>query len=165
MKKYRTKPAVVAAVVLDLNNKAIVSDWLGATYYDLNPLGLVVKTPARLMMVALSGEWIIKGAEGEFYYCKDDIFWATYEEVEDCVAMYRTKPAVVEAVRLTKDDELEIRDWLGAAYLDGTDLGLYVTTPTRTLMTAYGEWIIKGADGEFYYCEDAMFQATYEEED
>ena len=29
------------------------------------------------------GDFIIKGIQGEFYPCKPDIFWATYEEVAD----------------------------------------------------------------------------------
>ena len=29
------------------------------------------------------GDWIIKGIEGEFYPCKDTIFQATYEKLED----------------------------------------------------------------------------------
>ena len=28
-----------------------------------------------------SGDWIIRGVQGEFYPCKPDIFKATYEEV------------------------------------------------------------------------------------
>lgn len=32
-------------------------------------------------MLALPGDWVIKGIKGEFYPCKPDIFEATYEEV------------------------------------------------------------------------------------
>jgi len=32
-------------------------------------------------MVALGGDWIIKGIKGEFYPCKPDIFEATYDLV------------------------------------------------------------------------------------
>lgn len=28
------------------------------------------------------GDWVIKGVKGEVYPCKDDVFRATYEEVE-----------------------------------------------------------------------------------
>lgn len=30
-------------------------------------------------MVILKGDWVIRGARGEFYPCKPDIFEATYE--------------------------------------------------------------------------------------
>ena len=32
-------------------------------------------------MIANKGDFIIKGVNGEFYPCKPDIFWKTYEEV------------------------------------------------------------------------------------
>lgn len=32
-------------------------------------------------MVARKGDWIIKGIRGEFYPCKPDIFWQTYEKL------------------------------------------------------------------------------------
>jgi hypothetical protein len=31
---------------------------------------------------ASSGDWIIRGVQGEFYPCKPDIFESTYEAVE-----------------------------------------------------------------------------------
>lgn len=30
---------------------------------------------------ASNGDWIIKGVSGEFYPCKPEIFWKTYESV------------------------------------------------------------------------------------
>ena len=32
--------------------------------------------------VATEGDYVIKGIRGEFYFCKEDIFHETYEEVE-----------------------------------------------------------------------------------
>ncbi len=32
--------------------------------------------------VATEGDYVIKGIHGEFYFCKEDIFNETYEEVE-----------------------------------------------------------------------------------
>ena len=34
--------------------------------------------------VATEGDYVIKGVRGEFYFCKEDIFNETYEEVEFC---------------------------------------------------------------------------------
>jgi hypothetical protein len=33
------------------------------------------------VMSALVGDWIIRGVQGEFYPCRNDIFQATYEQV------------------------------------------------------------------------------------
>ncbi|MFK5257413.1 hypothetical protein [Propionibacterium freudenreichii] len=38
------------------------------------------------VMHARRGDWIIRGVAGEFYPCRDDIFHATYEPVEDGAA-------------------------------------------------------------------------------
>jgi hypothetical protein len=35
------------------------------------------------VMIASAGDWIIRGVAGEFYPCKDSIFQATYEPVEE----------------------------------------------------------------------------------
>ena len=34
--------------------------------------------------VATEGDYVIKGIRGEFYFCKEDIFNETYEEVKFC---------------------------------------------------------------------------------
>lgn len=34
-------------------------------------------------MIAKTGDYIIKGVQGEFYPCKPDIFKETYEKVEE----------------------------------------------------------------------------------
>jgi len=34
-------------------------------------------------MTVSEGDWIIKGINGEFYPCKDDIFQKTYEKVDE----------------------------------------------------------------------------------
>ena len=47
-----------------------------------NPTGeyLQIKT-LEGVMIAIVGDWIIKGVNGEFYPCKLEIFKKTYEEV------------------------------------------------------------------------------------
>lgn len=35
------------------------------------------------VMQAKPGDWVIRGVQGEFYPCRDDIFRATYEAVEE----------------------------------------------------------------------------------
>ena len=43
---------------------------------------LFIKTLEGAMAAGV-GDWIIKGVQGEFYPCKNDIFEATYEEVRN----------------------------------------------------------------------------------
>ena len=44
--------------------------------------GLLINT-LEGTMTARVGDWIIRGVAGELYPCRDDIFQATYEPVED----------------------------------------------------------------------------------
>ncbi len=60
--KYRKKPVVVDAVQLTERTE--------------------VKTLEGIM-VGNPGDWLITGIAGEKYPCRDDIFRATYEKVED----------------------------------------------------------------------------------
>jgi len=59
--KFRKKPVVIEAWQTD---RAVTIETLEGT------------------MVALPGDWIIRGVKGEMYPCKPDIFEATYEPVE-----------------------------------------------------------------------------------
>lgn len=49
-------------------------------------LGAIIATKEGDML-AREGDWIIKGVAGEFYPCKPEIFAATYEPVEDEIAV------------------------------------------------------------------------------
>ena len=87
MKKYRKKPVVIEAC-----------QWNGKTLEDARKfckendlpnfivgsrnakVGLVIPT-LEGDMIASSGDYIIKGINGEYYPCKPDIFHKTYEEV------------------------------------------------------------------------------------
>lgn len=37
----------------------------------------------KVVHIATEGDFIIKGVQGEMYACKPDIFWATYEKVQE----------------------------------------------------------------------------------
>lgn len=62
MAKYRKRPIVIDAVRLTTR--------------------LEIKT-LEGTMVGEAGDWVITGIKGESYPCKDDIFQATYEAVEE----------------------------------------------------------------------------------
>lgn len=59
---------------------------------------------------------------------------------------YRTiKPILVEAVQLKEPIELKIA--------------------TGTVRAKAGDWLIRGANGEYYPCSNAEFNCTYEQLD
>jgi hypothetical protein len=77
---------------------------------------------------------------------------------------FRKKPVVIEARRYTRNG-LEAE--AVAAWCSGvqTDDGLEIETLEGTHLARYGDWIIKGVQGEFYPCKPDIFAATYEPAD
>lgn len=96
MCKYRKKPVVIEAKQWKGNNHREMYDFLtddvdgyiqasGDNFYidhDKVVGGLVIKT-LEGEHIANSGDFIIKGVNGEFYPCKPDIFEKTYEIVNE----------------------------------------------------------------------------------
>jgi len=85
--KYRKRPIVVEAVQW-LNKKIVCPP--GPLWFveaeerdEIQLFGdtLCIKTLEGEMR-ARSGDWIIRGVNGEIYPCKPEIFEATYERVE-----------------------------------------------------------------------------------
>lgn len=62
MEKFRKKPVVIEAYQTDKE--------------------LDIPTLEGIMHANI-GDWIITGVHGEQYPCKPDIFWETYERVEE----------------------------------------------------------------------------------
>lgn len=82
--KYRKKPVVIDAVQFTGDNMEEVDQLLDGQhgfYGPPNPKVVIVTLEGT--MLADPGDWIIKGIQGEFYPCKDEIFRATYEPVSD----------------------------------------------------------------------------------
>lgn len=100
VRKFKKKPVIIEAMFLDADDTPIgggvsandlaharIAGWMFsngfrqfAVHGDEAPYGLAIWT-LEGDMVANPGDWIIRGAQGEFYPCKPDIFSATYEEV------------------------------------------------------------------------------------
>ena len=86
--KYRKKPVVIEAVQWTGSPSTTEADenlFLVRAYHD----GTIRAVRENLIIKALEGEltaqkgdYIICGANGEFYPCKPDIFEKTYELVE-----------------------------------------------------------------------------------
>jgi hypothetical protein len=85
MEKYRKKPVVIEAVQFDgtKDNAEKIKEWTNATIHtsqDRSINNLYIST-LEGVMTASTGDYIIKGVNGEFYPCKPDIFEKTYEKV------------------------------------------------------------------------------------
>lgn len=82
MKKYRKKPIEIEAVQWTGYNAEEIIAYGGGeiTRSMFDDEDLWIDT-LEGVMVASKEDYIIKGVRGEFYPCKPDIFWQTYEEV------------------------------------------------------------------------------------
>ena len=88
--KFRKKPVVIEAMQFDGSKDGVnaVLAWIGL--HGAQALRASATKPEAGIVIptlegnhlASPGDWIIKGVQGEFYPCKPDIFWATYEAVE-----------------------------------------------------------------------------------
>lgn len=75
--------------------------------------------------------------------------------------MYRKKPVVIEAMQYTRNGlkAERVAKWCGGKQ---TDDGIIIHTAEGDMLGNYGDWIIKGVNGEFYPCKPAIFAITYE---
>ncbi|MEM9605861.1 MAG: hypothetical protein AAGA99_00455 [Actinomycetota bacterium] len=90
MPEFQKKPVVIEARQITDSTVAVrLAEWVPNAYvqYVQGPMGL--PDQYRLMIPTLegvmeagTGDWIIKGVQGEFYPCKPDIFEQTYEPLE-----------------------------------------------------------------------------------
>ena len=80
---------------------------------------------------------------------------------------YQKKPVVINAVQYisTNIEELKIlfdETPIVARPIIGYDR-ITIYTLEGKMTARYGDWIIKGIEGEFYPCKPSVFAATYEE--
>lgn len=90
---YRKRPVVVEVMridTLDYDGLCDILKWCGAIPRDNDEVeagvedGPVMTIPTlEGDMDAMDGDWIIKGAAGEFYPVKPEIFEQTYEKFRD----------------------------------------------------------------------------------
>ena len=91
--KYKKKPIIIDAIQFNGLNLEEIKEFVGdKLVYDIIDTAWQVGKgrPHILMKIkTLEGDmnvsemdYIIKGVNGEFYPCKPDIFYKTYEEVE-----------------------------------------------------------------------------------
>ncbi|WP_214771479.1 hypothetical protein [Exiguobacterium sp. s133] len=93
------------------------------------------------------------------------------------VEKYRKKPVVIEAVKL-EDEYKSIVESIEFVYSIGMetsewgmnstvrsvkeDGGFSIETLEGNMFAKFGDYIIKGVQGEFYPCKPDIFEATYE---
>lgn len=79
---------------------------------------------------------------------------------------YRKKPIVIEAMQLNLHNRDKILAFaeghITLAYRDGYLEGAFIDTLEGGVYATYGDYIIKGVDGEFYPCKPSVFEKTYE---
>ncbi|MFQ5921191.1 MAG: hypothetical protein ACE5JV_04150 [Nitrososphaerales archaeon] len=80
MPRFRKKPVEIEAVQFTGENHFEIEAFMEAASHRRVDEKVAIDT-LEGTMVALPGDWIIKGVKGEFYPCKSDIFEATYEPV------------------------------------------------------------------------------------
>ena len=74
---------------------------------------------------------------------------------------YKKRPAVVEAVCLTQSNKEEVKKWLETSYKERVE-GLVITTLEGDMLVFWGDYIVKGAVGEFYPVKRDIFHITYD---
>ena len=83
MTKYRKKPVVIEAYQLTADTMVHIVRWMdGKCKWIEDQIALIIPTLEGNMQ-ANNGDYIIKGINGEFYPCREDIFLKTYEKVEE----------------------------------------------------------------------------------
>lgn len=79
---------------------------------------------------------------------------------------FKTKPVIVEAIQLTRDNIKEIKSLVGHHnYTEKSwdPVNLYLDTGHGEAVVEPGSWIIQDGNGKFYPCIDSEFQRKYEE--
>lgn len=89
---------------------------------------------------------------------------------------YRKRPVVVEAFQMTRERREDNSEWpawlnrarqgkpaeVGTVYFDPLDGRLIIHSFIGALTVSWGDWIIRGVQGELYPCKPYVFEAMYE---
>ena len=78
---------------------------------------------------------------------------------------FRKKPVEVEAMQFTEESGAEVWEWADSKPMydhRSQVCGLRIYTREGDMKADFGDWIIRGVQGEFYPCKPDIFAATYE---
>ena len=85
IQKYTKKPVEIEAIQWTEENLPVIKEWLGENLAQLSseerhksPYDWVIRDYLEGDMKITEGDYIIRGVKGEFYTCKPDRFYATY---------------------------------------------------------------------------------------
>ena len=85
IQKYTKKPVEIEAIQWTEENLPIIKEWLGENLAQLSSqerhnssYHWVIRDYLEGDMKITEGDYIIRGVKGEFYTCKPDLFYATY---------------------------------------------------------------------------------------
>lgn len=82
-------------------------------------------------------------------------------------APYRKRPVVVEAMRLERGaaGQVAVIDWIrsrGGSANSAPGKGVSIHTLEGVMLAEFGDFVIRGVQGEFYPCKADIFAATYD---
>jgi hypothetical protein len=80
MAEFRKSPVVIEAVQWRGENSGEIYQFINESPFGDFIGDISIRTIAGLMTASLN-DWIVKGASGEFYPCKPEIFDESYESV------------------------------------------------------------------------------------
>ena len=86
---------------------------------------------------------------------------------------FRTRPVEIEATQFTGDNWEEMAEWTGNQFTQSYQVGFADDETFLACVFDFlhgtwigvlpGQWIVRGAKGEFYPCDDETFHWKYEE--
>lgn len=91
MQRYRKKPVTIHAVQWTGDDAAWITEWTGGRFHEVDPedrtedpdiTAEVFEDLHSRWLGVKTGEWIIRGVQGELYPCDDAVFQATYDPVD-----------------------------------------------------------------------------------
>lgn len=74
---------------------------------------------------------------------------------------YKKRPVEIEAVQLHIKDQNEISDWITAPH-SFSQGGIFIETLEGRMFGGWGDYIVKGVEGEYYPVRRDIFHVTYE---
>lgn len=82
MPMFVKKPIIIEARLFADDNVQDLAHWCNGVLVQDGALGILITTLEGDMRANV-GDYIIKGVQDEFYPCKSDIFYATYNAIEE----------------------------------------------------------------------------------
>lgn len=91
VKQYTKRPVTIEAIQYTGDNRQECVEFIGGEPKDEFIIMASWEQYQAILISTLegtmrcdAGDWIIKGIKGEFYPCKNDIFWGSYiEQIKD----------------------------------------------------------------------------------